>query len=133
MQVTNQYAQVGLKNVQKAVKLGIMTLANCKTAENYGWNASVPTNWQVSENSDAKNSYKKVNDFWNASSTGAVGWKAVVIAPANAKLEDVTVNEGVKLSDVIAEMDTFNKNYLSVWANSINCTPDWLVKLQQGK
>ena len=130
MQVTNQYAAKGLKNVQKAVKLGIMTLATCKTAENYGWNACVPTNWQVSENADAKNSYKKVTDFWNASSTGATGWKAVVIAPITADLNAVTVNEGVKYADVVAEMDTYNKNYLSVWANSINCAPSWLVELQ---
>jgi putative aldouronate transport system substrate-binding protein len=66
MQVTNQYAAVGLKNVQKAIKLGAMTLAKCKTAENYGWDACVPTNWQVSENATAKKNYEKVTNFWAA-------------------------------------------------------------------
>lgn len=128
MQVTNQYAQVGLANVQKAIKLGVMTLATCKTAENYNWDSCVPTNWQVSENASLKASYEKVTNFWNASSTGATGWKAVVIAPVGTNLLEVDVDANTKLKDVIALRDVYNENYLTVWSNSIGRTPEWLKK-----
>ena len=128
MQVTNQYAQVGLANVQKAIKLGVMTLATCKTAENYNWDSCVPTNWQVSENASLKASYEKVTNFWNASSTGATGWKAVVIAPAGTNLLEVDVDANTKLKDVIALRDVYNENFLTVWSNSIGRTPEWLKK-----
>jgi putative aldouronate transport system substrate-binding protein len=128
MQVTNKYAQVGLSNVQKAIKLGVMTLAYCKTAENYGWNSCVPTNWQVTESASLKGSYEKVTNFWNASSTGPTGWKAVVIAPVGTTLNDVQVADGVKLSDVVAQINVYNENFLTVWSNSIDRTPEWLKK-----
>ena len=132
MQVTNQYAAVGLKNVQKAIKLGAMTLAKCKTAENYGWDACVPTNWQVSENATAKKNYEKVTNFWAAGSTGSTGWRAVVTAPIG-DLNKVNVDEGTTYADVIAQRDVYNKEYLSIWSESIECTPSWLENLLSGK
>lgn len=131
MQVTNQYAAVGLKNVQKAIKLGAMTLAKCKTAEHYGWDACVPTNWQVSENAGSKKNYEKVTNFWNASGTGSTGWRAVVTAPIG-DLNSVNVDEGTTYADVIAQMKVYNMEYLSVWSESVECTPSWLEKLLTG-
>ena len=126
MQATNAYGQVGLKNVQTAISLGVMTLAKCKTAEEYGYGACVPTNWQVSEDSNVKSQYQNVTDFWNASGTGLSGWRAVAVAAPGTDLAAVKVNSNVTYGDVLAQRTVYNKLYLSVWSNSINCTPSWL-------
>ena len=126
MQVTNQYAQVGLKNVQKAISLGVMTLATCTTPENYGFGASVPTNWQVSENSSAYSNYQNLANFWKASGTGMTGWRAVVIAAIGTNLSNVYVDAEITYSQVLEERVAFNRLYLYVWSESIGCTPSWL-------
>lgn len=131
MQATNQYGQVGLKNVQTAISLGAMTLAKCKTAKDYGYGACVPTNWQVSENSSNKTQYEKVTNFWNASGTGLSGWRSVVVSKPGTDLNTVKVDGEVTYAQVLAERATYNKLYLSVWSESINCTPSWL-KAQLG-
>ena len=131
MQITNQYAAIGLANVQKAIKKGIMHLALCTTEENYNWNACVPTNWQVSENSALASSYKAVNDFWRASDTGLSGWRAIVAQAPNTDLNTVSVDANVTFEKVLELRDVYNVNYLSVWSESINKTPSWLKTLLQ--
>ena len=131
MQVTNAYAQVGLKNVQKAIKTGVMTLATCSNT--YGWSTCVPTNWKVSANSSDAKKYEKLTTFWDANGTGDSGWRAVVVAPINSNLEDVSVAAGTKFSDVKTERQAYAKSYLSVFSNSILATPTWLTNLLSGE
>ena len=129
MQVTNEYGQIGLKNVQTAISLGVMTLAKCNTPDNYGFGVSVPTNWQVSENVMYEDLYSNVSNFWNQTKYGIVGWKAVVICAPGTDLSTIKVYDDVTYSQVLEQRTTFNKLYLSIWSESINCTPSWLKEL----
>ena len=130
MQVTNAYAQVGLKNVQKAIKTGVMTLANC--SNDYTWKACVPTNWKVSENKEDGKKYELVTNFWKASETGDSGWRAVVVAKPNTDLNTVTVAANTTLASVMGQRLDYAKSYLSIFSQSILATPSWLEQEMQG-
>lgn len=127
MQVTNKHAQVGLANVQKAIKTGVCTLALC--SEEHKWDSCVPTNWQVSENSSFKPNYKLVTDFWNAGSTGTTGWRAVVVAPIGTDLNTVVVSGSDTFKQVKDLRETYASQYLTVWSKAINATPSWVDAL----
>lgn len=133
MQATNEYAQVGLSYLQNAIRLGVVTLAKCTTADLYNFSSCVPSSWTVSENSSDAETYKLITDFWNAGSTGNSQWRKIVTAGAvDANGVSTIVNETTKLTDVMAQMDTYNIKYTAVFSNSLNRTPEWLNTLING-
>jgi len=133
LQATNHYGQIGLKNVQTAITLGVVAHATNK--DTYSWDTSVPTQFSTSV-SDDKNEWDGITGFWAVNKLNKnEGWVNVVVTPYQTPKSEIVIRTVknlnlIKYEDMLKQQEKYNTIYLREYANSIGAEaiPDYAKK-----
>jgi hypothetical protein len=130
LQCCNYYGQLGLADLETALSNGVCDVSlNNKDGdgklETATWNTSVPVNNYSEPNTEEAKPYASVTHFWNNKKLAQkpTGWVYVVQAGFGKDLTDEPLgtdadNRNYKYSDVLNQINDFNKIYLYKMAGS---------------
>ena len=130
LQCCNYYGQLGLADLETAMANGVCDVSlNDKDGdgklETVTWNTSVPVNNYNEPDTEESKPFASVTHFWNNKklATKPTGWVYVVQAGFGKDLSDEPLgtdaaNNNYKYSDVLNQIDVFNKTYLYKMAGS---------------
>ena len=134
IQSCNQYAQVGLQNVEAAIAAGVVNFNLVDKNKNtnpsgYTWDTTVPTAGYPQITPDNSNKYDAITTFWasDKNATIAKGWVKVVIEPVGTYNSESTSSFGqtsttkvdYSYKDVFDQMDEKISIYLAAYANKL--------------
>lgn len=133
LQATNHYGQIGLKNVQNAIQLGVVGHATNK--DSYTWDASVPTQFSTTV-SDDKNNWDGISGFWAVNKLNKnEGWVNVVTSAYGTPKTEIVIRtlknvNLIKYEDMLKQQEKYNTICLREYANSLGaeCIPDYAKK-----